>query len=179
MSTATSDLHGQARAWHKHLRQNTTWIPATGVPVRIAGMDPAWRHNAANWLLKRASSLAFLSSLAELHMDDEPIGTDPYGYAVYTRMPLEVEDDLIGETVERCADPEGWLKATRLYQALVKDLPDGIADLARHWSTCDLRTSKATVCSCWQRHDAECPVNQIRDITASCHCNDNSPEWTL
>lgn len=55
----------------------------------------------------------------------------------------------------RYADPEGWLKTTPLYQALVKDLPGDVAELAKHWSTCDLRTGNATTCSCADREGGE------------------------
>lgn len=184
----TVDMQRQARAWHRHLNQDITWIPVTGVPVRIAGMDPAWRHNAANWLLKRASHLAFMYGYAELHEFDEPIGHEVLGEKhgepvlgkpVFVDVPDEVQDDMFRQDQTRASDPEAWVRTTTLYQTLVKDLPENAANLAKHWSTCDLRTGQAAACSCWKRHLTECPVYDRADITLTCHCRDNSPEWTL
>ncbi|MFB4275809.1 hypothetical protein ACBJ59_10990 [Nonomuraea sp. MTCD27] len=178
MNATVNDTRRQARAWYRHLNQDTTWVPATGVPTLIADMDPAWRFNAANWLIKRVSNLVVAYSYGEGLIMAEPLGRDmDTGDLVYVEMPHEV--DLSEPYDDRFDDPEGWLRATPLYQALINDLPDDIADLARHWSTCDLRIGQGTACSCWERHLTECPVNMIRDITASCHCRDDSPEWTI
>ncbi|MEV4174030.1 hypothetical protein [Nonomuraea sp. NPDC049709] len=180
MSNKTRDVKRQARAWYRHLGQDTTWVPATGVPLPIADMDAAWRHNAANWLLRRAGDLAFLYSYGELLIMTDPIGRDTLtGELVHVEMPDDVDLGDPDADPDPMKDPEGWMRTTTLHQMLVKDLPEGIADLARHWSDCHLRTCQGTACSCWQRHRTECTVNQLRDITAPCHCNDNSPEWTL
>lgn len=177
MTTKTTDTKRHARAWYRHLNQDTTWVPVTGVPVRIAGMDPAWRFNAANWLIKRAPELAVAYSYGEGLLMVEPLGRDELtGQLVYIEMPAEVE--LADDSDNPIGDPSGWMRATTLYQSLVKDLPENTADLAKHWSTCALRGNHGP-CTCWQRHLTECTVNQLRDITAPCHCNDNSPEWTL
>lgn len=180
MTTKTTDTKRQARAWYRHLNQDTTWIPVTGVPVRIAGMDPAWRFNAANWLIKRAPELAVAYVYGEGLLMAEPLGRDELtGQLVYVEMPAEVDLGDDRDSFTAVNDPEGWMRTTDLYQSLVKDLPGNTADLAKHWSTCDLRTGKATACSCWQRHLSECPVYDRADVTLTCHCNDNSPEWTI
>lgn len=174
--------------WYKYLRQGKTWVPKDRPPLPIAEMDATWRYNAANWLLRQASSLAMRYGFGELqHVFGATVPTvGPFKGAkvsVFESMG-EMSQDALERAMERDqeardADPKGWLKSTPLYQALVDDLPDNVADLARHWSTCDLRTGEGSVCSCWRRHLTECPVYDSRDITATCHCRDNSPEWTL
>lgn len=173
-----TDAERQALAWYHHLEQGNTWRPNGRPPLPIADMDAAWRFNAANWLLKRAASLEFYYSYGEVLDLSEPIGNDLFtGEPVHLEMPPEVESDLGRDWESRSADLEAWLKTTDLYQALVKDLPGDAGKHAKHWSTCALRTNHGP-CTCWQRHIAECPVNQCRDIDAPCHCNDNSPDWT-
>ncbi|MEV0382863.1 hypothetical protein [Nonomuraea sp. NPDC050643] len=181
-------------AWFKYLSQEATWVPNGRPPLRVSEMDAAWRHNAANWLLRQAGTLAMRFGIGEIAFiysttaptvisdaNGEPVpGPDMPVFAPMGEMAQDaLERELDGSQQARDADPEGWLKTTPLYQALVKDLPDNIAALARHWSDCDLRTGKGTACTCWKRHLSECPVSGLRDITAHCHCNDNSPEWTL
>lgn len=124
MSTDT-DLHRQARAWYRHLRQHSTWIPANGQALPITAMDNSWRRNAANWLLKRADALAAMYSYAELHLDSEPIGRDIDGDPVFMRMPHEVESGLFDEHRARIADASSWLKTMPLYRALIRGLADG------------------------------------------------------
>ncbi|WP_188187982.1 hypothetical protein [Nonomuraea sp. SYSU D8015] len=185
----TVDMQRQARAWFRHLHQDTTWIPKVGGPILIRDMDSTWRYNAANWLLRRACELSIMYSFGEFAALTSPIsgpalrqdsdGTAEDERPLYLEMPPEVLADLLQQDAQRAENPESWLKTTPLYRALVKDLPGDVAALAKHWSTCDLRTGQGTVCSCWMRHLSECPVNMLRDITANCQCRDNSPEWTI
>lgn len=167
----------QARAWYGHLNQSEQWVPATGQPLPIAGMDATWRFNAANWLLKRAKNLAFLYGMGEVLALGDPLGTDLTGQPVHVEAPPEVEADWDREDRERGADPEAWLKTTELYQALVKDLPADAGKHGRHWSDCDLRTSAGTTCSCWKRHAADCEVHRTHNIGRPCHCDHNHPSW--
>lgn len=186
---ATVDPMAQCLAWFKYLSQGETWVPNGKPPLPISEMDATWRYNAANWLLRRASHLAAMYGYGLLYAFDESPEREVIGerdgepvlgdWGPAREIPAEVLDELLRQDTERANNPETWLKTTPLYQVLVKELPDGVADLAKHWSTCDLRTGKASSCSCWRRHLSECPVNQLRNITATCCCRDNSPDWTL
>lgn len=179
--------------WFLYLSQEATWVPKGRPPLPITEMDAAWRHNAANWLLKQAKALTLHYELGEIAFifgstaptvvadaNGQPVpGPEVPCFAPRGEWAQDtLERELAAATELRTADPEAWLKSTPLYRALVDGLPDNVAELARHWSSCALRTGQGS-CDCWTVHRTECPVNMTRDITAPCHCHDNSPEWTL
>jgi hypothetical protein len=186
-ATTTRDL-----AWYRYLSQDQMWVPKGRPPLLITEMDVAWRYNAANWLLKRAARVSRLYAQGQIAfifgtLAPEVIADGSDG-PVYGRMvpcfaprgemaELALDQAMDEEDRARDEDPQAWMKTTPLYQALVAGIPADIAELARHWSTCALRTAPG-VCDCRKRHLAECPVNRCRDVTAPCHCDDNSPAWT-
>lgn len=190
----TTDPMAECLAWFKYLSQGSTWVPNGKPPLAISEMDATWRYNSANWLLRRAKALTTRYGLGEIQfiygttaqsVVSNEAGDPVAGPEVPVFAPMgEMAQDALERELDeaeraRDADPEAWLKSTELYQALVKDLPGDVADLAKHWSTCDLRTGQNKACSCWKRHLAECPVYESRDITTTCSCRDNSPEWTI
>lgn len=104
--------------WFKYLRQSTTWVPKDRPPLPIAEMDAPWRYNAANWLLRQASALALYYGFGEIQ----------HVFRTASQM-SETTQDFLERAMEedqqkRDADPKEWLKATPLYQALVKDIPE-------------------------------------------------------
>lgn len=167
---ATSDPFERGRAYYAYFRQGETWIPDGKPPVAIKDMDAAWRHNAAAFLVRRARNYLFLYEVGEITsifggMAPEVLGEED-GQPVYGRMvstgptpgsmaELAVESDLERARAERGADPEAWIRSTPLHKALVKGLPkEGkkkrteLAQLARHWSDCPVRTGADGACPC-------------------------------
>lgn len=89
--------------------QGKFWRTRDGEWVRVKDMHPAHRANAARMLLRKASEYAQAVSMADLH--------------TLTAAPDEVVDDAFREDMERTADPEKWIRSTKLYRRLVKGLP--------------------------------------------------------
>ncbi|MFI7042642.1 hypothetical protein ACIBI0_38695 [Microbispora rosea] len=128
---STEDMVAKARTWAGYLNQGETWIPATGVPVKVMDMDQGWRSNAARWLLRRAGVLEFYCTFAEVQRltsmtGQAVLGEDEHGNPVLGPpeiIPLSdhVEDALMREMDQRADDPQAWLKTTTLYRALVAD----------------------------------------------------------
>jgi hypothetical protein len=132
----------QAYQYFAYLDQGEQWVPKSLVPVQIADMDPIWRYNAARFLLRENPSYLFRDHLGE-------------AFKFWLRGPhrdsvaaVSLERSLKQEHAEREADPEAWLKTTALYQALVEGLPDNVAELATHWSTCPVRAGRPGECTC-------------------------------
>lgn len=125
------------------LHQSEWWRPRNGRLVRIADMDPHWRHNTANMLLRTAWHHANQEGFVLLKFASGPLG--PSGDMAVSALEREV-DELYG-------DPEGWMIHTKLYQALTTGLPDGEAlevlqEQARHWPTCPCRSDVDGECAC-------------------------------
>lgn len=187
-----NDVANRARNTYLYLSQGRTWIPNGRPPLPIADMDPGWRSNAANWLLRRAAGLADaygLGEVAAMHLPAARVvlgldkdGNDILGPEVSFAPPEgsmaadALERGMEEEHEQRTADPEAWLKTMPLYQALVAGLPDDANQLAKHWSDCPVRAGSST-CTCQEHHLSECPKRE--DINATCLCLDTTPEWTL
>lgn len=128
---------------YDYLNQDTVWISdAVRGWVPIADMDCEWRWNCAQFLLRRAVSLA-----------------DWYGYSVEAEMaalgaPDDIMDSEFFADADRMRAPQMWLRTTTLYRALVANLPDDpdelftLADRARHFSTCCPYRVDGSVCTC-------------------------------
>lgn len=123
-----------------YLNQGAMWHPqAPRQPLPIADMDLPWRWNASQFLVRGAPALAWRYGFAEVLGGPEP--------------PDDVVDDLMRLDSERIADPTTWIRTTPLYRALVAGLPSRRPDLAflaeraRHWSTCAVRT-RGGMCTC-------------------------------
>ncbi|MEU8040944.1 hypothetical protein [Streptosporangium sp. NPDC049078] len=158
-----TDPMRESLAWFKYLDQGETWVPNGKPALPITDMDITWRHNASQWLLRQAKPLAWRYGMGELAfiygttaptlIPDEtghPVpGPDVAVFAPMGEMAQEaLERELDDAQEERDADPEAWLKSTPLYLALVDGLPENAAELAKHWSACDLRTGQGATCSC-------------------------------
>jgi len=158
-----TDPMRESLAWFKYLSQGETWVPNGKPALPIADMDVTWRYNASQWLLRQAKALAWRYEMGEAAFiygttaptiiadeDGQPIpGPDIAVFAPMGEMAQDaLERELADAQEERAADPEGWLKTTTLYQALVDGLPENAAELAKHWSECDLRTGQGAACSC-------------------------------
>jgi hypothetical protein len=168
---SADDIFRAARQYFSYLNQDEEWVPNGKPPVRIADMDPSWRYNAARFLARNADTYLFRYDLGELSaVFGDPLSPSQGSMAMEA---MEEEMDL-AQTI-RHHDPEAWIKSTPLYQALVKDLPDDAAELAKHWSDCAIREDGGA-CTCWERHVTECPKRE--DINEACRCRDYSPEWT-
>lgn len=156
----------EAQAWFRYLSQGETWVPNGKPPLPIADMDAAWRHNAANWLLRQAEKVSFLYSTGEIahifgtkgrevlgELNGEIVyGNESPAFAPRGEMAELAVDQMLDEAWDaRGAESEAWLKTTTLYQALVAGLPENVAELAKHWSGCGLRTGQGSACSCEER----------------------------
>jgi hypothetical protein len=156
----TSQHRPQGMSYDRYFDQGEQWKPNGKPMVAIADMDDAWRHNAARWLERNAAVLA-AKYAAAVHMWFAVRGPDSGAAA-------------------RAADPEGWIRTTALYRALVADLPSGeardaLAVRARHYSTCPARIDDDATCNC---HLSECAIRDGRP-ELGCTCRDTTPEWTL
>jgi hypothetical protein len=140
----TDDITKAARQYHAYLDQGDLWVPNGKPPVRIADMDPAWRHNAAAFMVRNAKGYEFHYSLGEVLS----IWGGQFAPRLGSMSADAVEQGCEEAQAERAADPEAWVKTTQLYRALVKDLPDDIAEIAKHWSDCPVRNGD-TECRCW------------------------------
>lgn len=188
--TGILGLYRRARQIHAYLDQGDVWVPDAKPPLLITDMDPVWRYNAAQFMARRGRHYLLDYDLGErltpepmvreviAEVDGQPVyggwvglGPSPDSMAADA---MERGRDEASEARRR--DPQAWLESTPLYRALVKDLPDGVAELAKHWSTCAVRT-EAGACTCQARHLPECPKRE--DINACCLCWDDSPEWTI
>lgn len=192
------------RACYRYLNQNEFWVPRDGELCRVAYMDPAWRYHAAALLLRRAEVLRVLYDLGQVEaiwggtpardvigeVDGEPVYGSPMAPSPGSMAEQSLEHELRAEQVERMDDPKGWLHKTPLYQALVNDLPEDVERLAKHWSTCPVRTGTGDGdCTCRFRHLDECPAYAVNPEAVCrcattcgephCMCRDWSPEWTL
>lgn len=135
----TVDPMAVSLAWFKYLSQSTTWVPNGKPPLPIAEMDTSWRRNAANWLLRRAATLAMRFGFGEIQYiygttaltviddgDGNPVdGPEMPVFAPRGDMAqLALERELEESQQARDGDPTAWLKTTPLYQALIADLPE-------------------------------------------------------
>ncbi|MBQ1061308.1 hypothetical protein [Micromonospora sp. C41] len=156
------------RAYYAYLRQGEWWVPKKPrPPILIADMDPEWRHNAARFLMRRAPMLAFLYLGGEIAAMTAPVWGDVVGedngrpvLGRRTFSELDLMSDAALDAFDEHSDaamrdPEGWLRTTALYRALVAGLPtegpdaEQLAERARHWSTCPARTGSGD-CRCEQ-----------------------------
>lgn len=183
----------QCLAAYRYLNQGQVWIPRRpNEPVRIADMDLGWRHNAANFLLRRAGHLAHRYTYGMIRSAGSPIYRDVIGEyrgepifsgAVFSEIDLMTEnahDSFEDEQRRILANPEEWLRGTALFRALVAALPEGaereqIAARARHYSTCPQRTGGQGECTC---HLSECAIRN-GNPELGCTCRSTTPEWTV
>jgi hypothetical protein len=133
---------------YDYLNQTTVWIPRPPQDwVPIAEMDHEWRWNCAQILLRGAAGHA-----------------DRYGWSALIHMgdaPDEVIDWEVNAAHQRERNPQAWIRTTKLYRALVADLPGkrrkltALADRARHYNTCASRTTGDSACNCNVGPDAD------------------------
>lgn len=134
------------------LYQDEFWQPEYGPMVRVADMTDTHRWHTSRWLLRRANPLAHLFTWSMV------MGPQPSGDAACDAFEHEIL------AVER--EPEAWIRRTRLFEALVADLPSPVKgkkkrhklerrrfrdllERAKHWSTCPRnRDLGAEVCTC-------------------------------
>lgn len=140
-------LDRRARQMFAYFNQGETWFPNGKPAVAISGMDPAWRHNAAAFLVRNARAYLLQYDFGEFFSIQ----------GVTAPVAREALDQGLEEAqAERSADPEAWIKSTPLYKALVAELPEGperdaLARAARHWSDCPLRSGEHGTCTCPER----------------------------
>src|SRR5207237_8806665 len=151
---------GQEIAYYNYLNQGEWWVPKMPrQPIRVADMDPEWRHNAARFLMRRAATLAFLYGGGEIAAMTRPAwrnvvgedhGNPVLGGRAFSELDMmsDAAMDAFDEHADRMVrDPEGWLRTTQLYRALIADLPtdpaelEALAERAQPWSTCPARTA--------------------------------------
>lgn len=134
------ELDRRSRAMYAYLSQGETWFPNAKPAIAIADMDPAWRRNAAAFLVRKARNYLLQYDFGEVFficggVAREVIGEDD-GKPVFGRLvSLGPSPDSLAERLfeqgleeaqaERSADPEAWIKTTPLYKALVAGLPEG------------------------------------------------------
>lgn len=134
------EIYRRACGWYRCLNQRDYWLPDGKPPVQIAGMDAAWRHNAAAYLVRNAPGYAMQYSFGQV-LSVRPPREDTMAADVYGR-------GLQLEQAERFADPAAWIKTLPVYKALVEGLPENVAELATHWSTCPVRAGQPGECTC-------------------------------
>lgn len=156
------EIYRRARTLYRLLQQGERWLPDGKPAVAIKHMDPAWRHNTAAFLVRRAHNYLLQYDFGEIISIWGASAVDVRGERV-SLAPTSgsmaddaVERDMHQQQADRAADPEAWIKSTRLYRALVKGLPEGpereaLAEVARHWSDCPVRTDKSSDCVCASR----------------------------
>ncbi|RKR92845.1 hypothetical protein BDK92_7327 [Micromonospora pisi] len=171
-------------ATYRYFNQGEIWLPKPPRErVRVADMGREWRFNAARFLERRAKALEFRYGFGEISAMSAPVWFDVVGEdngRPVTAGPGMSDLDLMSDSAsdafdqamdQRVADPVGWLRSTVLYRALVADLPTEqaevvqLAERAKHWSTCPVRTGAD-----------DCRCEQIRAEHAA---TDTTPEWTL
>jgi hypothetical protein len=135
-----NDYLRQAAGVYHYFNQGEIWIPRPPAErVAISSMDPEWRYNAAQLLLRNAARHANTYDWAEL-----PTLLDA---------PDDVQNDAERWAEERRMDPQAWMRTRCLYRALLRGLPakrtklTALAERARHWAVCPARTG-TDVCSC-------------------------------
>lgn len=175
--------------WNEYFDQGERWKPSGKPLVAIADMDPAWRHNSARFLERRAAEFAIRYGRAEAMWWAAECASQ-IGPSEASRDGIERE--MAERADARAEDPVGWIRTTALHKALVAGLPDGdereaLAERARHWSTCPIRNGGDT-CRCEQlqhaeagrsEHLTECPMASGDPHELGCHCATTVPEWTL
>lgn len=160
---------------HRHMsaytmfNQGELWLPKDRPAVHIDDMGLEWRFNSARLLERGATTSVVrygwseLFSLSGLSEDNA----------------MDLANDMDHWQAQRERDPLAWVRTTKLYRALIADLPaeldalTALAERARHWSTCAVRTGDIT-CSCdaGPRADDEAiaamaaVVQEIRDKAA-------------
>lgn len=152
---------------YTYLSQTAVWIPrAPRDWVPIAEMDDEWRWNCAQLLVRNAAYHA-----------------GRYGWSAYMSMadaPDEVVDWELNAAAQREREPQKWMRTTKLYQALVTGLPAKrrklatLADRARHYNTCQVRTGAGEhgECTCAagagaSAADIDAALVVIREIRAA------------
>ncbi len=136
-----------------YFNQGTWWKPDGRPYVRIADMDDAWRNNCVQFLLRHARGYGQKYAF-ELHMVEAHASC----HLSETSMD-ELSADIANTQEAVSRDPMTWIRGTKLFRALLADLPDrgsALADLrrrSRHWSTCDMRLGLSArpadaVCTC-------------------------------
>jgi hypothetical protein len=158
-------------SWFGYLNQGERWQPNGKPLVAIADMGPEWRYNAARYLERHAVAIGERYSLAAT-----------LWFAAITSSPLgpsdnaadSIEADIDREEVDIVRDPVAWIRTTKLHRALVAGLPTkpkkvkALAERARHWSTCPVRTG-----------GGDCRCEEIQQADAGRTSDDTAPEWTL
>jgi hypothetical protein len=157
---ATPKPRQQGMTYAEYINQGEKWQPNGEPVVAIADMDPEWRYNASRWLERNAKAIALKYAL-DLESWFVSITSSPHGPSD-TSADM-IERDIHAQTAEAFGNQVAWIRTTVLYRALVAELPNGslaldaIAELARHWSTCPVRTGDGD-CRCDQiraRHEAD------------------------
>lgn len=93
--------------------QGDWWRAKDGQWLRITEMDERHRRNTAAMLLRRAAVYAGQVAWSEFGTLTGPLGGAPE----------DVVDEVLRDQERRDADPEGWVRGTPLYRALVAGIP--------------------------------------------------------
>lgn len=158
-------------SWFEYLNQGEQWKPNGRPPGPIADMDPEWRHNAARFLERRAGQIggAYISAAWTWFTAALLSSVGPSEAAAD-----DIERDINEQGAAIVRDPVAWIRTTKLHAALVAGLPTkgkkaaGLAERARHWSTCPARDGSGD-CRCEQIRAEHQHAEEIRL---------GAPEWT-
>jgi hypothetical protein len=119
----SDDAFHKARAYYAYFQQGEVWVPNGKPPVQITDMDPAWRHNAARFLVRNAKAYLhryeFGEHLAIWHGEARDVTGEMVSSAPSGAAADGVERELEDSSAARAKDPEGWIRSTPLYKALV------------------------------------------------------------
>lgn len=150
-----------ARRTFAYLNQGDVWFPKGKPAVSIPNMDVEWRYNASRFLERNAAAFVHRYTWGEIIVMNQP-RYQAIGWDEQPDGPALSELDLMSDSVadgwetaidDRDHDPVGWIRGTKLYEALVAGLPTKrkalrrLAERAKHWSTCPARTN-AGLCRC-------------------------------
>ena len=97
-----TSVEAKGLGYYAYLNQGTTWLPRDRPALPIVDMDPAWRRNAARWMLRRARIFEMYYSLGELEHLGAPayrevVGEQADGQVLYRRGPALSAIDLMSE----------------------------------------------------------------------------------
>jgi hypothetical protein len=95
------------RTFRESIDQGKWWKSNEGW-IKIKDMTPGHRINAARMLLRAAKNIEASYSMSSLYL--------------YVDAPDDVVDSLLDADNRRAANPEAWLRDTRLYRKLTKGL---------------------------------------------------------
>jgi hypothetical protein len=90
------------------MRQGKWWRMRGGEWIKIKKMTPAHRANVARLLVRNAAKIEFQDSMSALSYLGEA--------------PDEVVDEVLAESERNAADPQAWVRSTKLYRKLTKQV---------------------------------------------------------